>query len=623
MTKPFAFPLRSFLLFGVLLSAALLWGQGGQQKGDGSPEQMEAFAKAHYAKTFKPLVRGLRGVVGGGKYLSAQAGQRVLMEGGNAVDAGVATVFAEAVTELDVFGFGGEVPVLVYAADEGKVYAISGMGIAPQKVSIDFYKQKGGIPPTGILSATVPAVFDTLVLALDRFGTMSLEQVLQPAIEYADGFPMYEHLASQMREREQGTKEFPATARIYLPGGRPSQPGEIFRQPELAATLRELVEVERNHRARGRHAALQATRDYFYRGPIAKRIGDFSQANGGLLSAEDLAAYAARIEEPVKTSYRGYEVYKVGFWTQGPFMLQTLNLLEGFDLKAMGHNSADYLHTVAEAMKLGFADRDLYYGDPDFTSVPGEKLLSKDYAQIRRKLIDPRKASLDQRPGDPRAMKPLVETTNGLPPAEASFEGAVESYKTPLGTTTANAVDRWGNLFSATPSGAWLPPVIAGDTGIPLTQRLQQALLLPGHPNELRPHKRPRITLTPGIVLKDGKPFMAWSTAGGDSQDQGLLQVLLNVVEFGMSIQEAVEAPRIYTRHLVNTFYKKDFNAGVLEIENRVDSRAIAELKGRGHRVEVKEGWAVSTSPTVVRVLPNGVQEGAADVRQFRQALAW
>jgi gamma-glutamyltranspeptidase/glutathione hydrolase len=434
---------------------------------------------------------------------------------------------------------------------------------------------------------------------------------------------MYEHLASQMREREQGTKEFPTTARIYLPDGRPSEPGDIFRQPELAATLRELVEVERNHRAGGRHAALQATRDYFYRGPIAKRIGDFSQANGGLLTAEDLAAYSARIEEPVKTSYRGYEVYKVGFWTQGPFMLQTLNLLEGFDLKAMGHNSADYLHTVAEAMKLGFADRDLYYGDPDFTTVPGEKLLSKDYAQIRRKLIDPRKASLEQRPGDPRAMKPLVETTNGVPPAEASFQGAVESYQTPLGTTTANAVDRWGNLFSATPSGAWLPPVIAGDTGIPLTQRLQQALLLPGHPNELRPHKRPRITLTPGIVLKDGKPFMAWSTAGGDSQDQGLLQVLLNVVEFGMSIQEAVEAPRIYTRHLVNTFYKKDFNAGVLEIENRVDSRAIAELKGRGHRVAVKEGWAVSTSPTVVRVLPNGVQEGAADVRQFRQALAW
>ena len=612
----------SLVLSGTL--AAALAAQTRNPQGDGSPEHMEAFTKAYYAKTYKPVVRGLRGALGGGKYLSAQAGQRILIQGGNAIDAGVATVFAEAVTELDVFGFGGEVPVLVYVADERKVYAISGVGFAPKSASIDFYKQRGGMEPTGILTATMPAVFDTLVLALDRFGTMSLEEVLEPTIELADGFPMYEHLANRMRDRIEGTKQFPSTVKIYLRDGHLPEPGDIFRQPELAATLRELVQVEGDHRSQGRQAALQAARDHFYRGPIAKRIGDFSQANGGLLTAEDLAAYSAKLEEPVSTTYRGYEVYKVGFWTQGPIMLQILNLLEGFDLSTMGHNSAEYVHTIVEAMKLGLADRDTYYGDPDFADIPSQQLLSKEYAKIRRELIDPKKASLEQRPGDPRAMKPLrAAPTSPAQQQAAGYAGEVKSYQMPLGTTTANVVDRWGNLFSATPSGAWLPPVIAGDTGIPLSQRLQQALLVPGHPNELKPHKRPRITLTPGIVLKDGKPLMAWSTAGGDSQDQGLLQVLLNIIEFDMSIQRALEQPRFYTRHLVNTFYSKAFKAGVLEIENRVERDVRAALTRLGHKVEVKEGWAVSTSPTVVRILPNGVHEAAADVRQFRYALAW
>lgn len=612
------------------VSTALLWTalagvaltQGTQQPGDGSPEGMQAFSKAPYGKTYKPLIRGLRGVVGGGKYLAAQAGQRILTQGGNAIDAGVATVFAEAITELDVFGFGGEVPVLVYIAKEKKVYAISGGGFAPKAVTIERYKKEGGIPADGILSATVPAVFDTLVLALDRFGTKTLEEVLAPALEYADGFPMYEHLAGLLKERAEATRRFPSTARIYLPDGKIPKPGDVFRQPDLAATLRRLVGVERENRSKGRGAALQATRDYFYRGPIGKAIGEFSQANGGLLTAEDLAAYSAKVEEPVKTTYRGHDIYKVGFWTQGPFMLQVLNMLEPYDLKAMGRNSPDYIHTVAEAMKLGFADRDTHYGDPEFVNVPGPQLLSKEYAGIRRSLIDPSRASLEQRPGDPAAMKPLL----GTPSAQlrpAGYAHHVPQDREPLGTTTANAADAEGNFFSATPSGAWLPPVIAGETGIPLSQRLQQAVLIPGHPNELKPHKRPRITLTPGIVMKDGRPFMAWSTAGGDSQDQGLLQVLLNVLEFDLNIQAAVEEPRFYTRHLVNTFYSKAFNPGVVEIENRIAAKVRNELAGRGHKVETKEGWSISTSPTVVRILPNGVLEAAADVRQYRYALSW
>lgn len=607
------------LLWAALAAVAVT--QQPPPEGDASPEGMQAFSKAPYGKTYKPVVRGLRGVVGGGKYLAAQAGQRMLMQGGNAIDAGVATVFAEAVTELDVFGFGGEVPVLVYIAKERKVYAISGGGFAPKAATIERYKKEGGIPPDGILSATVPAVFDTLVLALDRFGTKSLEDVLAPAIEYADGFPMYEHLAGLLMERADATRRFPSTARVYLPGDRPPKPGEIFRQPQLAATLRRLVEVEQENRHKGRSGALQAARDYFYRGPIAEAIGEFSEANGGLLTAADLAAYSARIEEPVKTVYRGYDIYKVGFWTQGPFMLQVLNMLEAYDLKEMRRNSPDYIHTIVEAMKLGFADRDRHYGDPEFVDVPGPQLLSKDYAAVRRALIDPRRASLEQRPGDPAGMRPLLTAASGLRPIGYAHE--IAGDREPLGTTTANAADAEGNVFSATPSGAWLPPVIAGDTGIPLSQRLQQALLVPGHPNELKPHKRPRITLTPGVVLKDGKPYIAWSTAGGDSQDQGLLQVLLNILEFDQNIQAAVEEPRFYTRHLVNTFYSKAFNPGVVEIENRIPADVRSALAARGHKVETKEGWAISTSPTVVRILPNGVLEAAADVRQYRAAVSW
>ena len=504
--RTFRGPMSAALLWTALAAVAATRVDG--QRQDGSPEGAQEFSKAPYGKTFKPLIRGLRGVVGGGKYLAAQAGQRILMQGGNAIDAGVATVFAEAMTELDVFGFGGEVPVLVYIAKEKKVYAISGGGFAPKSVTLERYKKEGGIPPDGILSATVPAVFDTLVLALDRFGTKSLADVLAPSIEYADGFPMYEHLAGLMQERAEAMRRFPSTARIYLPDDRPPKPGEIFRQPQLAATLRRLVEVERENASKGRSAALTAARDYFYRGPIGKAIGDFSQANGGLLSAEDLAAYSAKVEAPVKTTYHGYDIYKVGFWTQGPFMLQVLNMLEPYDLKAMGRNTPNYIHTVVEAMKLGFADRDTYYGDPDFVRVPGPQLLSKEYAGIRRPLINPDRASLEQRPGDPTAMKPLLGTPSAsIRPAGYAHE--VPEDRQPLGTTTANAADAEGNFFSATPSGAWLPPVIAGATGIPISQRLQQFVLIPGHPNELKPHKRPRVTLSPGIVVKDGRPFLA------------------------------------------------------------------------------------------------------------------
>jgi gamma-glutamyltranspeptidase/glutathione hydrolase len=366
---------------------------------------------------------------------------------------------------------------------------------------------------------------------------------------------------------------------------------------------------------------LIAARDYFYKGAIAKRISEFSEASGGLLRAADLAAFHAKIEEPAKTTYRGYEVYKTGFWAQGPAMLETLNILEGFDLRAMRHNSADYVHSLTEAMKLGFADRDRYYGDPDFVRVPGAQLLSRDYAAVRRALIDEKHASLEQRPGDPVNKKPLL---NNTPQPAAIGESRVPEAERANDTTCVNVIDKDGNAFSATPSGAWLPAVVAGDTGVMLGQRMQSFLLEEGHPNVLEPGKRPRVTLSPTLVMKDGKPLFVLSTPGGDNQDQSLIQVLLNIIEFGMNVQEAVEAPRFQTLHLVSSFDDHRFNPGVLNLEDRIDKQVAGDLQSRGHKVEMHTAWGNPSAPTVIMLRrDSGAIEAGADPRRGRYALAW
>jgi gamma-glutamyltranspeptidase/glutathione hydrolase len=408
---------------------------------------------------------------------------------------------------------------------------------------------------------------------------------------------------------------------LFLPGGREPKAGEMFFQPDLARTLREIVRAERRAASRGRHAALMAARDYFYKGPIAKRISDFCEANGGLLRAGDFAAFHARVEEPARSSYRGYEVYKTGFFAQGPAMLEALNMLEGYDLRAMKHNSAAYIHTLTEAMKLAFADRDRYYGDPDFVRVPASELLSKDYASVRRSLIDEAHASMEQRPGDPINGKPLM---NAAPSPALTGASTVPENERANDTTCVNVIDKDGNLFSATPSGAWLPAVAAGDTGVLLGQRMQSFLLEAGHPNVLEPHKRPRVTLTPTLVLKDGKPFLVLSTPGGDNQDQSLIQVLFNIIEFGMNVQEAVEAPRFQTLHLVSSFDDHRFNPGVLNLEDRILKPILDDLAARGHKVEVQTAWGNPSAPTVIRFYSeSGVIEAGADPRRGRYAIAW
>lgn len=592
------------------------------------------------ADTFRPVVRGRRGVVAGGHPLSVEAGMRILQRGGNAVDAGVATILAASVIEFSHFSFGGEVPILIRLKNR-PVAVVEGMGQAPLKATREFFVRHAqselakreanesgaasaaarppSIPSTGPLPATVPAVLDACVTALAEFGTMTLAEVMQPAIELADGFPVDELRVDYIRTRSKVFSQWADARRVFLPGGKIPSVGDIFVQADLARTLREIVRAERNAKPRGRRGALTAARDYFYRGPVGKRIGDYMQANGGLLAAEDIARFKAKTGVPARGTYRGYEIYKAGFWTQGPAMIETLNVLEGFDLKSLGHNSAEYVHTLAEALKLGFADRDRYYGDPDFVSIPTSELLSKNYAALRRGIIDPERASIEHRPGDPKGMRPLLasftlaEKISSVPEAERAND-----------TTCVNVIDKDGNLFSATPSGAWLPAVVAGDTGVLMGQRLQSAMLDPQSPNVVAPGKRPRITLTPTLVLKDGQPAMALSTPGGDNQDQALLQVLLNIIEFGMSPQEAVEAARFDTQHLVSSFDDHAFVPGSLNVEARYPETIVKALERRGHRVKVQTAYGTTSAPTVILYNPRtGVISGGADPRRGRYAVAW
>ncbi len=592
-----------------------------------------------HADTFRPVVRGKRGAVAGGSPLSVEAGLRMLERGGNAVDAGVATILAASVIEFSHFSFGGEVPILIKLKGQ-KVVVIEGMGQAPMKATRDFFvnrgngdgdsattmpgaKKAGLIPSTGPLSATVPAVLDACVTALDKYGTKTLAEVMEPAIQLADGFPLDELRVQYIRTRSSIFSQWPDAKRVFLPNGEVPKPGDLFVQSDLARTLREIVRAERlasRGTRNNRHAGLMAARDYFYRGPIAQRIGAYMQANGGLLAADDLARFAANVGEPVSTNYRGYEIYKAGFWTQGPAMVETLNMLEGFDLKKMGHNSPAYIHTLAEALKLALADRDRYYGDPNFVKIPMTELLSKDYAALRRPLIDQRHASLAQQPGDPLNMKAVLASavqTIGRASTVPDIERAND-------TTCVNVVDKDGNMFSATPSGAWLPAVVAGDTGVLMGQRLQSALTDPNSPNVVAPGKRPRITLTPTLVLKGGEPFMVLSTPGGDNQDQALLQVLLNIIEFGMNPQEAVEAPRFDTQHYVSSFDDHEFLPGSLNVESRLGLKTIQELSDRGHKVRMQSDWGTLSSPTVITYDPKtGVAAAGADPRRSRYAVAW
>lgn len=578
-------------------------------------------------------VRGVHGAVAAGSEWATEAGMRMYYKGGNAVDAGVASMFAGSVSELSHYGFGGEGPILIRTKD-GKVHSIAGVGTMPKMATAEFFRErplqpfevterdpgglKGIIPGAGLMPALVPGMVEAGLVALREYGTKSFNEVIEPAIEFADGSAIDEMRSGTIDRCRPFFDLWPTSRAHFMPNGQVPYPGQIFHQPDLAHTLRSMAEAERKALAAGgnRNAGIDAVRDYFYRGEIARKIGAFVEQNHGLLRYEDMAAFRLQPEDAVSTNYRGYEVYKPGFWSQGPAMIEALNILSGFNLAAMKFDSADYIHTLVEALKLAYADRDTYYGDPKFNKIPAETLLSMRYADERRKLIGPT-ASLDFRPGKIGDHPPVHPSLSEITRTK------IDDMLMARDTTCVDAMDKNGMMFSSTPSGAWLPSVIAGDTGIPLTERAQSFLLVPGNPNELAGGKRPRVTLSPTLVTRDGQPSMAFSTPGGDNQEQSLIQVFLDVVEFGMGTEAAIEAPRIQTRHLVSSFDNHAMNPGDLLLDERISPQVMAELMKRGHRIGTRARFSSGAAPVLIRITQGGVFEAGADPWAFRSARAW
>jgi gamma-glutamyltranspeptidase/glutathione hydrolase len=596
-----------------------------------------SFAAAQQMQPTRPVrlaARGTRGAVAAGTEYATEAGMRMYYAGGNAVDAGIATVLAASVTEFSHFGMGGEAPILI-RTKAGKVYAIAGVGTMPKMATADFFRKhqlqpneivdppeghglKDWVPVAGLLSALVPGMPDAALVALREFGTKSFAEAVQPAIELADGFPIDELRSMTIRNSVRYLETWPSSKKVYMPNGRVPETGEIFRQPDLARTLRAMAAAEKRALASGatRAQAIDAVRDYFYRGDIAHRIDEYSKQNGGLLRYDDMASFRLAPEEAVSTTFHGYTVYKPGFWSQGPSMIETLNILEGFNLASLKLNSADYIHNLVESLKLAYADRDTYYGDPKFVKVPTERLLSKEYGAERRKQIT-EQASLDFRPGNVEANPPKHPFYANL--SHRKIDDALLAKD----TTCVDAIDKDGVAISITPSGAWLPSVVAGDTGIPLTERAQSFLLVPGHPNELAGGKRPRVTLSPTLVVGPNGTVVTLSTPGGDNQDQALLQVLFYSVEFGMNAQAAVEAPRFQTEHLVSSFDNHAMSPGTLLLDERTSPAVVAELQKRGHKVETRSRFASGAAPVLIRLHPTGLIEAGADPYYFRSAQAW
>ena len=519
---------------------------------------------------------GAQGAVVAGGAEAADTAIKVLESGGNAVDAAVAAMMVLSVTDSGNFCFGGEVPIIIYDAKRNVVEVVSGQGAAPRLATVKYFQEhhSGRIPGSGDpTTAAVPGALGGYLSALDRYGTKTFADLAKPMLAILD-------------RHKDGW------------------------QADLAKTIRRLIEAERTS-PDDRRRGLGRVADCFYRGPVARELDAWSRANGGLLRYADLATHVTRVEDPLSIDYRGYTVYKCGTWTQGPYLLQTLRLLEKFDLKTMGHNSPDYVHLLVEAMKLALADRDAYYSDPLMADVPIEKLLSKQYAELRRPLIDMKEASLKQRPGDPISGKALL----GISPASyRPLRGSVKD------TTTCLVADRWGNVVAATPSG-W-GGALAGRTGIILGSRLRSFNTWPGHPNCITPGKRPRITLTPTLVFKHGKPITAVSVAGGDKQDQVTLQLLLGHIEFGFTPSEAVTAPRFITNHLIGSFNQPPPRLGSLSIYKAVGRDTIEALKARGHRVQTAK--PPLAHPVMLVIDPTtGRKQAAGDPRARRHARAY
>jgi gamma-glutamyltranspeptidase/glutathione hydrolase len=567
---------------------------------------------------YRPLVTGTRHIASAGHHAAAHAAFSILEGGGNAIDAGIAAGIAVQVLQTDRVNFAGVAPIMIYLAQQKKVVNIDGLGTWPRAVTPDYFMKKhGGKMPPGLLRTVVPAAPDAWITALDQFGTMNFGDVAAAGIRFAcDGFPMHAFMADYIRSHEKEYRRWPSSTEVFLPNGRPPVVGELFLQRDLGRTLQYMVDQEKAAHAKGgRAAGLKAARDAFYKGDIAATIVKFHKENGGLLSAEDMSEFGVRFEAPLKTPFGGIDLYACGPWCQGPVVPQALSVLSGYDLKVMGHNTPEYIHLVVEALKLAFADRHRYYGDPNFVSVPISTLLSPEYAARRRQLIRPGEAWPEMPPAGeagPAAPQRLPEPALGEPAPAAD-------------TSYTCAIDRFGNAFSATPSdGSSETPVIPG-VGLCPSSRGSQSWCDPRLPASVAPGKRPRLTPSPALALKDGKAYMPFGSPGNDIQPQAMLQFFLNVVIFDMDPQAAVEAPRFATYSFPSSSEPHAYHPGRLNLEARIPKETGERLSRLGHKiawwpdVEFRAGAVCA-----IRVNPQtGVLEGAADPRRPAYAVGW
>jgi gamma-glutamyltranspeptidase / glutathione hydrolase len=605
-----------------------------------------------YSAGNKPVLHGRHWVAITGKPLGATAGAKMFERGGNAIDSACA-MLAVVCTMYDDVSWGGETQALIYNPLEGRVIGINGLGVAPSGATPEFFKDKKmKYPPgEGPLAAVTPGNPGALLVMLAEYGKLSLKEVLEPAMQMAEVYPIEEELVRKIENNKEKLAQWPYSKRVFLPhsgqGHESPRPGEIWRQPDLLNTLQKLVDAEAHALRVGkdRKQSIYAAYDRFYRGDIAEEFCRGSREQGGLHTLSDLANWRVKIEEPVMTTYRGIQVYKLTVWTQGPAMLQALNILENLELQSMGYNSSRYIHAIYQAMSLAFADRDFYYGDPDFPpEEPVRGLLSKEYAKERLNLIDWTRNNPGLRPGDPYPFqggenpylsylrdwsneRPAKSSSIGAPQEARELAGADRAgfdAEFRAGTTSIQAADKSGWAISVTPSGGWLPACVAGKTGIGMSQRMQSFVLDPAENpyNVVAPGKQPRVTLTPTLALKNGKPFLCFSVQGGDTQDQNLLQFFLNVVEFGMNVQEASDAANITSYQVRSSFGEHRAEPGRMTLNDEVPSWVRRELRRMGYRLD----FARKTSGPITAIFfdqEHGTFWGGASTHGEDYGIAW
>ena len=568
--------------------------------------------------THRPPIMGTHHVISAGHYLAAAAGYRILENGGNAVDAGVASGIVINVVLAENTNFGGVAPIMVYLAESRSVVTISGLGRWPKTASIEYFLEHcDGQIPQDIRRAVVPSAPDAWMTALQRYGTLTLAEVITPALEIArDGYPLSPVVRNQLLGETETISRWPANKEIFLRDGEVPPVGTLIVQSALARTFQRLIDVERKHSGQGREAAIGAARAEFYTGDIAHDMARYSKEQGGLLSLEDFRDFHVKEEPYVRGTFRDYEIFSCGPWCQGPVVPQTLQTLENDDLEALGHNSADYIHLLAQTLDLSFSDRDHYFGDPDLVDVPMDALMTHDYTRSRRARIDPHKAFGEMpQPGLINSGEPW-----GRPePQSGHSRGTRETD-----TSYTCVVDRWGNAFSATPSDANTRAPIVPDLGFSLSSRGTQSWLDPNHASKLEPGKRPRLTPNPAIAFRNGELFMPFGCPGGDAQCQAMVQTFLNIVVFGMNPQAAIEAPRFTSWSFPDSFWPHDYLPGRLHLESRIEQTITDELARRGHDVRRVADWEPMDMGVMsaITVEPDtGLLSGGADPRRDTYAI--